>query len=390
MKLPKLPKFIARFIEPITVSYAAYKAKKAAEAAVAADNKLMADLMADVSKSDEYFIRPCLENQLMYINQEIASRGVTGLVGSKPTTMALGKRVAQHLLRFRGVIGIQPIPAPASLVYSMHFREDDSSDGQKRLRLEVVSKAVTARTRKLQANYTLELVQDLAAMYDIDFETEIVSVLASECVEEYARQIVYDLRSAGEEFAATGETGPFMSSAVANVIITINRAATDIARTTCRGAGNVLIMSPIALSMLSASKHFPFVKEEDEGGDTVLTMRKAGYIGLSENSGMTGKQYTVYVSLDPSLSQDGKETIIVGYKGANGETDTAYILSPYIPVMTSGVVIDPDTFAPRVTMMTRYAQYVADGKDNEMYDVKNYYRTVTFDLNRIMLSATVE
>lgn len=391
-KLPTLPPIVARLLSPITSRIQARKDKKAAQiaeaakqAAIQADKQLIDDLVAGLPNTEMLMVRTCLENQLNYINQELASSPASSKVGTKTIMMKLGRQVALHLLRFRGVVGVQPMQAPASLVYSMRFSDDGgASNGEKRLRLEVVSNAVAARTQKLQACYSIEAAHDLANFHDIDFEKEIVAILAAECAEEYAQLIVKDLLAVGDQLIATGDTGPFMATAVDNVLVTINQAASQIAQHTRRGAGNVLIMSPIALALLSASKNFQFTKDEDVD-ETLMMLRKVGYVGNVASS----KQYTVYTSLDPQLSQDGKETIIVGYKGGSGECDTAYILCPYIPITSSGVVIDPRTFQPQVQLMTRFGLFVANGDDNEMYDVKNYYRTVTFDLTKFFETLAV-
>ncbi len=386
-KLPALPPIVARLLSPITSRIQARKDKKAAaialaakQAAIQADKQLIDDLVAGLPNTEMLMVRACLENQLAYINQDLASRPPSSMVGTKKIMMSLGQRVALHLLRFRGVVGIQPMSAPASLVYSMRFSGEDQPDGTSRMRLEVVSNAVAARTQKLQACYSIEAAHDLANFHDIDFEKEIVSILATECAEEYARLIVGDLAVAGEQLIASGDTGPFIATAVDNVLVTINQAASQIAHKTRRGAGNVLIMSPIALSMLTTSNNFEFTKDEEDAANTLMMLRKVGYVGNAS----TSKQYTVYTSMDPQLSQDGKETIIVGYKGGSGECDAAYILCPYIPVTSSGVVIDPQTFQPQVQLMTRYGQFIARGDENEMYDVKNYYRTVTFDIKKFI------
>ena len=390
-KLPTLPPIVARLLSPITSRIQAHKDKKAAQiaeaakqAAIQADKQLIDELVAGLPNTESLMVRTCLENQMAYINQDLAARPPSSLVGTKKIMMALARRVMMHLLQFRGVVGIQPMQAPASLVYSMRFGDGGTVDGAQQMRLEVVSNAVAARTQKLQACYSIEAAHDMARMHDIDFEKEIVSILATECAEDYARLIITDLIGAGEQLVATGETGPFMATAVDNVIVTINKAANQIAQHTRRGAGNVLIMSPIALAMLSSSKTFQFTKDNNLDVSAYF-LQKVGHVG---NAGVS-KQYTVYTSLDPRLSQDGKETIIVGYKGGSGECDTAYILCPYIPVTSSGVVIDPRTFAPQVQLMTRYGLFVADGSENTMYDVKNYYRTVTFDLTKFIETLAV-
>lgn len=387
MKLPKLPQFVVRLLSPITSRIQARKDKKAAEAAklaaeaaIQADKQLIDDLVAGLPNTEALMVRTCLENQLVYLSQELAARSTSGLIHSKEVMMRLGKRIMMELLRFRGVIGIQPMSAPAALAYSMRFSEDPVTEGPSRLRLEVVPNAVAARSRKLQARFNLEAAEDLKTVFALDFEQELIAILATECAEEYAASIVHDLNaSAGERLEATGETSAFVSTAVDSVLVAINQAANRIAQLTRRGAGNVLIMSPIAFATLSTSKNFPFTQEEDASSHVTM-LRKMGVVAYPGG----GKMFTVYTSLSPELSQDGKETIIVGYKGGSGECDTAYILCPYIPIVSNGVTIDPATFSPQLGLSTRYGQFTARGDENEMYNIENYYHTVSFSLTNFL------
>lgn len=395
MKLPKLPKLqhiVARLLSPITSRIQARKDKKAAQiaeaakqAAIQADKQLIDDLVAGLPNTEMLMVRTCLENQLANINQRLTSTSPVSVVDSKSVMMKLNQRVMLNMLRFRDIVGIQPMQAPASLVYSMQFKEDNETpDGGKNSRLEVVSNAIAAGSRKMRLVLAIEAVEDLASLHGIDIEDELISVMASECADEYAQMIINDIIAVGEQRTATGDTGPFIATAIDNVLVTINQAANQIAQKTRRGCGNVLIMSPIALSMLSTSKYFQFKKDENVDYTTMM-LKKVGYVGRDPGH----KQYTVYTSLDPQLSQDGKETIIVGYKGGSGECDTAYILCPYIPIASCGVVMDPITFTPQMKFMTRYGLFVANGEENALYDAKNYYRTVTFDATKIIETLTM-
>jgi len=122
--------------------------------------------------------------------------------------------------------------------------------------------------------------------------------------------------------------------------IHINLAANEIARNTRRGAGNWIVVSPTVLSLLQVSND----KKSYEQNET----EQFGLFGELMEVGTLNKTMKVFSALH--LPED---EVIVGYKGGTGETDSGYTYCPYIPVMTSGVVVDPKTFQPKIGLMTR-------------------------------------
>ena len=173
------------------------------------------------------------------------------------------------------------------------------------------------------------------------------------------------------------------SNNAVRLIIGINQAAARIASRTRRGVGNYIIASPAAVGVLSTSgAGFAFCRDEDNRG--MMSCRKVGVIELGDN-----KAYTVYESIESALSVDGKETIIVGYKGGSGEVDAGYVLSPYVPILSGGVSIDPNTYQPQIPLMTRYGKtIVTEPSGDTTYDSRNYYHTVTY--NHGDLTPTIE
>jgi hypothetical protein len=164
-------------------------------------------------------------------------------------------------------------------------------------------------------------------------------------------------------------------SNVSRLMVGINQASSRIAQYTRRGAGNFIIVSPITAAALSmGGTSFNFVGDADPDG--LMSLRRVGEVMFG-----AGKAYTVYESLSPALSSDEKETILVGYKGGSGECDTGYVLSPYVPIMSNGVCIDPETFQPVMPLMTRYGKKTAkaDVDGTFAYDSRNYYHAVTYN-----------
>mgnify|MGYP001043158264 FL=1 len=156
---------------------------------------------------------------------------------------------------------------------------------------------------------------------------------------------------------------------ITSVILHINMAANEIARATRRGAGNFAVIDPSMLAYLQAhnskvSNHVLFLFDDIKLGDGLVHV---GYVGgtikLYATSGFTVE------------SQPNNNVVLVGYKGAAGETDTGYIYSPYILTISSGIVINPNTFAPCTLLTTRYGKVIT-GKEQSAG--KNYYRKVTF------------
>ena len=129
-----------------------------------------------------------------------------------------------------------------------------------------------------------------------------------------------------------------------NVLALINFASTDIYRTTLRGAGNVLITSPVIASMLESAAKLEGGLPATEGPTTQTVGNQIKYVGK-----FAGKYDLV---VDPMFPED---EIIVGYKG-NNAMDAGFFYCPYIPVQPLDTVVDPETFQPRKGILTRYGK----------------------------------
>ena len=135
-------------------------------------------------------------------------------------------------------------------------------------------------------------------------------------------------------------TATFVGDEHAALAVLINRVANKIAQRTRRGAGNYAVVSPHALTVLQSATTSAFARTT-EGSFEAPTNQK--FVGTL-NSAMK-----VYV--DTYAADD--TSVLVGYKGSS-EADAAAFYCPYIPLMSSGVVLDPSTFEPVVSFMTRY------------------------------------
>jgi hypothetical protein len=217
--------------------------------------------------------------------------------------------------------------------------------GGKQISVQILKQAVEAKTRKLQARWTFESAQDAQAMHGIDVEAEIMAALAQEITAEIDQEILLSLRSlASTEFtynqATVSGTATFVGDEHAALAVLINRVANLIAQRTRRGAGNYAVVSSAALTVLQSATTSAFARTT-EGTFEAPTNTK--FVGTLNGA--------MRVFVDSYASDT--TPVLVGYKGSS-EADAPAFYCPYIPLMSSGVVLDPTTFEPVVSFMTRY------------------------------------
>jgi hypothetical protein len=215
----------------------------------------------------------------------------------------------------------------------------------RKINVQIMKQVVEAKTRKMSARWTFEAAQDAQAMHGLDVEAEIMAALAQEITVEIDQEILGSLRAlAAQEFtynqAAVSGTATFVGDEHAALAVLINRSANLIAQRTRRGAGNWAIVSPAALTVLQSATTSAFARTTEGTFEAPTNTKFVGTL----NGAMK-----VYVDGYANDSQ----AVLVGYKGSS-EADAAAFYCPYIPLMSSGVVLDPSTFEPVVSFMTRY------------------------------------
>jgi hypothetical protein len=218
-------------------------------------------------------------------------------------------------------------------------------NGGKQISVQILRQAVEAKSRKLQARWTFEAAQDAQSQHGIDVEAEIMAALAQEITAEIDQEILLSLRSlAATEFtynqATVSGTATFVGDEHAALAVLINRVANLIAQRTRRGAGNWAVVSSEALTVLQSATTSAFARTTEGTFEAPTNTKLVGTL----NNAMR-----VFVD---SYAPTGTP-VLVGYKGSS-ETDAAAFYCPYIPLMSSGVVLDPSTFEPVVSFMTRY------------------------------------
>jgi len=218
-------------------------------------------------------------------------------------------------------------------------------NGGKQISVQILRQAVEAKSRKLQARWTFEAAQDAQSQHGIDVEAEIMAALAQEITAEIDQEILLSLRTlatteAEYNQATVSGTATYVGDEHAALAVLINRVSNKIAQRTRRGAGNWAVVSSAALTVLQSATTSAFARTTEGTFEAPTNTKFVGTL----NGAMR-----VFVD---SYAQDSTP-VLVGYKGAS-ETDAAAFYCPYIPLMSSGVVLDPSTFEPVVSFMTRY------------------------------------
>ena len=305
------------------------------------------------------------------------------------------------------IVGVQPMTGPVGQIHTLRVRYSDTLDdvtageealspfkiglgysgggstdkasataalegeAGKRLSIQILKQTVEAKTRKLSARWTFESAQDAQAQQGIDVEAEIMAAVAQEITAEIDQEVLASLRNlAGaaesdvqyDQTAVSG-TATFVGDEHAALAVMINRAANKIAQRTRRGAGNFAVVSPHTLTVLQSATTSAFARTTEGTFEAPTNTKLVGTL----NSAMK-----VYVDAYASDSTD----VLVGYKGTS-EADAAAFYCPYIPLMSSGVVLDPGSFEPVVSFMTRYGYVELNNTASSLGNAADYLARVS-------------
>ena len=248
----------------------------------------------------------------------------------------------------------------------------------KRLSIQILKQTVEAKTRKLSARWTFEAAQDAQAQQGIDIEAEIMAALAQEITAEIDQEVLASLRTlagtAQETFnqAAVSGTATFVGDEHAALSVLINKVANNIAARTRRGAGNYAVVSPFALTILQSATTSAFARTTEGTFEAPTNTKMVGTL----NGAMK-----VYVD---AYAADSTE-VLIGYKGSS-ESDAPAFYCPYIPLMSSGVVLDPSTFEPVVSFMTRYGYIELSNVASSLGNAADYLGAVAITNGNVSFS----
>ena len=243
---------------------------------------------------------------------------------------------------------------------------------------------VTARTRALKAEYSIELAQDLKAVHGLDAETELSNILSAEILAEINREVVRTIYGTAKTGCAVGTTtagafdldtdsnGRWMVEKVKHLAFQIEREANTIAKTTRRGKGNIMIVSSDVASALAMAGLLDY--QSALQGQVNLTVDDTG----NTFAGTMFGRIKVYI--DPyAQTSASTEFAVVGYKGSNAY-DAGLFYCPYVPLQMVRAV-DTNNFQPKIGFKTRYglvANPFAQGTDQGLGALtalsNNYYR----------------
>ena len=323
-----------------------------------------------------------LENTKVALN-ESATAGATqagNIATLNKVILPVIRRVMPTVIA-NEIIGVQPMTGPVGQIHTLRVRYADNAGSTtagsealspfdiaksysgngtdaplstatmegtagNRMSIQVLKQTVEAKTRKLSARWTFEAAQDANAMHGLDIEAEIMAALAMEITAEIDQEILGSLENLATQGASFDMAGSFTGQPTfvgdrhAVLATLINQQANLVAQRTRRGAANWAVISPSALTVLQSATTSAFARTT-EGTFEAPTNTK--FVGTLNG--------TMRVYVNTYAADDAP--VLLGYKG-QGEIDAAAFYCPYVPLMSSGVVVDPATFEPVVSFMTRY------------------------------------
>ena len=233
---------------------------------------------------------------------------------------------------------------------------DSSANSFAEMAFSIEKSTVTAKSRALKAEYTMELAQDLKAIHGLDAETELANILSAEILAEINREVVRTIYINSENGAAAGTTtagifdldtdsnGRWSVERFKGLMFQVEREANTIAQRTRRGKGNILITSSdvaSALQMAGVLDYTPALNNNLNVDDTGNTF-----------AGILNGRYKVYIDPYSANANTAKQFFVVGYKGTS-QYDAGIFYCPYVPLQMVRAV-GQDSFQPKIGFKTRY------------------------------------
>ena len=230
------------------------------------------------------------------------------------------------------------------------------------INVQLQSQAIVAKTRKLKAVWTPEFAQDLNAYHSLDAEAELTSIMSEYISLEIDLEILemlIDTAAAGTEYWSAVNNVALSGTTVVNSNLgfynsqgqwfqtlgtKIQKLSNIIHQKTLRGGANFLVCSPSVATILESIPGFA----ANSDGDAA----KMNYAFGVQKAGTMNARYNVYKN--PYMTEN---TILLGYRG-NQFLEAGAVFAPYIPLIMTPLVYDPDTFTPRKGLLTRYAKKV--------------------------------
>jgi len=337
----------------------------------------------------------------------VGSYGDTGgMAKFDPVLISLVRRAMPQLIAY-DVAGVQPMTQPTGLIFAMKsrystmggtealFNEADTdfsgtgthagsswdpaanttgtglatADGERlgqggagdgsfgQMAFSIEKTSVTAKTRALKAEYSIELAQDMKSVHGLDAEGELSNILSTEILSEINREVIRTIYSTAKPGAAVGtatagtfdldvdSNGRWSVEKFKGLMFQIEREANAIGQQTRRGRGNFIITSAdvaSALAMAGVLDYTPALQ-----GNSALNIDDTS----TTFAGVLNGKYKVYV--DPyTANVSANQFFVVGYKGSSA-FDAGLFYCPYVPLQMVRAV-DPNSFQPKIGFKTRY------------------------------------
>jgi hypothetical protein len=369
-------------------------------------------LMEGLSGSRRKNMDVVLENTRRYLS-ESATAGATqsgNIAVLNKVMLPLIRRVMPTVIA-NEILGVQPMTGPVGQIHTLRVRYAETAAGVtagtealspfelaraysgnnqpngpdaraaqtamlegrpgNKMSIQILKESVEAKTRRLSARWTFEAAQDANAIHGVDIEAEIMQALAQEITVEIDQEMLSNLRvlvpvpPTVYNQAAVSGTATYVGDEHAALAVMINQQANLVAARTRRGAANWAVVSPTALTILQSATTSTFARTT-EGVFEAPTNTK--FVGTLNS--------TMRVYVDQYASD--AEAVLIGYKGPT-ETDAAAYYCPYIPLMSTGPVMDPNTFEPVVSFMTRYGYLELTNSANSFGNAADYLSKVGID-----------
>ena len=230
------------------------------------------------------------------------------------------------------------------------------------INIQMQSEAIVAKTRKLRAVWTPEFAQDLNAYHSLDAEAELTSIMSEYISLEIDLEILdmlIESAAAGTEWWSAQNNLAVGSTGVVNADLgffnsqgqwfqtlgtKIQKLSNIIHQKTLRGGANFLVCSPTVATIIESIPGFASTSDGDAA--------KASYAFGVQKAGTINSRYTVYKN--PYMTEN---TILLGFRGGQF-LEAGAVFAPYIPLIMTPLVYDPNTFTPRKGLLTRYAKKV--------------------------------
>jgi hypothetical protein len=268
------------------------------------------------------------------------------------------------------------LPITGLTVTAKEYESLEYNDQMGEVSFELKSVTVSVIERKLRAQWSPELAQDVSAFHNIDAEAELTALLSEQVAAEIDREILRDLRR-GAAWRMTWDysgsrvntgglsaTNGFYTQKDWNqtLITAINQVSAQIHKATLRGGANWIVVSAEVSAILDDLEYFHVSNAAPEQDKYNMGIERIGSLG---------GRYQVY--RDPYFPAD---TILMGHKGTS-LLDTGYIYAPYVPMQLTPTMYNPFTFAPVKGIMTRYAKKMVN---NRFYGVIKCKNIVSFGI----------